>query len=498
MMLLVPAPMEKRNAVSGAMRVICLGRFSMTFAATETIQSMPPAACIMAAEVTTARMIASAAAGGSPGGSRKTKTRTKTPRPPQRPTPTPPARVPMTIAPSTTSASSTKLTLMSNPSRERPGRTQAGVHWAASDWDSAAYAELTSFSDAVSSGATVVNAPLPAAASVCLRPSIAVAKPLALAQRFCAVRSVPQPATTRTAATAVAAASRRTHWVVMAGVRLRAPGSCQGPGLDLRELLGRDGSAVEERLGLVELVGGRGGGAAGDALDVLLLRSHLGLSGQHLALGHATAADDEVDEGGEEGDDEERQHPQHLREPTELLVPEEVSEDVEQHDEVGHEEEGPHKQPEEAPEVHGEPVLSLSRLVAVAVMGTASSSASRRRTNPASHSASEIARSGVRPVEVWPSDARLVHQLGRRDLQTHGRQRAQHRDQLLAVVHPDRQRRPGPVAVTPCGIGPDVALVHLAVHDHHGLHRHPPSPGRTSRHRQDADDRGSTASLHGE
>ena len=94
MMLLVPAPMENANAVSGAIRVICFGRFSMIFAATATIQSMPPAACIIAAEVTTARMIASAAAGGSPGASPKTKTRTKVPRPPQRPTPTPPARCP--------------------------------------------------------------------------------------------------------------------------------------------------------------------------------------------------------------------------------------------------------------------------------------------------------------------------------------------------------------------------------------------------------------------
>ena len=68
MMLPVPEPTQKRNAVSGAIRVICFGRFSMIPAATDTIQSMPPAACIIAAAVTTARMIASAAAGGSPGG----------------------------------------------------------------------------------------------------------------------------------------------------------------------------------------------------------------------------------------------------------------------------------------------------------------------------------------------------------------------------------------------------------------------------------------------
>ena len=116
MMLLVPAPMENKNAVKGAIRVICLGRLSMTLAAIATIQSTPPAACIMAAVVTTARMMASAAAGGSPGASPKMKTRTNVPRPPHRPTPTPPARVPMTIAPRTTIASRTKLTVMSFPS----------------------------------------------------------------------------------------------------------------------------------------------------------------------------------------------------------------------------------------------------------------------------------------------------------------------------------------------------------------------------------------------
>src|SRR4051794_951750 len=115
MMLLVPAPTEKMKAVNGAMRVICFGRFSMTPAATETIQSMPPAACIMEAAVTTARMIAIAAAGGSPGTSPKTKTSTNVPRPPHKPTPTPPALVPITIEPRTTRASSTNETLMSHP-----------------------------------------------------------------------------------------------------------------------------------------------------------------------------------------------------------------------------------------------------------------------------------------------------------------------------------------------------------------------------------------------
>ena len=85
-MLLVPAPMENPNAVSGAISVICLGRLSITRAAIITIQSMPPAACIIAAAVTTARMIATAVAGGSPGASWNTKTSTPTPRPPHSPT----------------------------------------------------------------------------------------------------------------------------------------------------------------------------------------------------------------------------------------------------------------------------------------------------------------------------------------------------------------------------------------------------------------------------
>ena len=76
---------EQRTRSSGAIRVICLGRLSMTLAAIITIQSMPPAACIMAAAVTTARMIATAPAGGSPGASPKMNTSTKTPAPPQRP-----------------------------------------------------------------------------------------------------------------------------------------------------------------------------------------------------------------------------------------------------------------------------------------------------------------------------------------------------------------------------------------------------------------------------
>src|SRR5436190_12692974 len=108
-MLLVPAPTENRKAVSGARRLICFGCLEMMPAATFTIQSMPPAACISDADVTTARMMKIAEIGGSPGFSWKMNTSTVTPRPPHTPTPIPPARVPIRIAARTTTASRTNL-----------------------------------------------------------------------------------------------------------------------------------------------------------------------------------------------------------------------------------------------------------------------------------------------------------------------------------------------------------------------------------------------------
>ena len=65
--LLVPAPTEKRNAISGAINVICLGWFSMAFAATDTIQSIPPETCISPAVTTTEMMMSMASTGALPG-----------------------------------------------------------------------------------------------------------------------------------------------------------------------------------------------------------------------------------------------------------------------------------------------------------------------------------------------------------------------------------------------------------------------------------------------
>ena len=53
----VPAPTVKRNDIAGARKTTDFGRLRMTFAATDTIQSMPPAACMVEAAVMTVMML---------------------------------------------------------------------------------------------------------------------------------------------------------------------------------------------------------------------------------------------------------------------------------------------------------------------------------------------------------------------------------------------------------------------------------------------------------
>ena len=53
--------------MNGAMSVTCLGWLRIALAAITTIQSMPPATCIVAAARITARMIRIASTGGEPG-----------------------------------------------------------------------------------------------------------------------------------------------------------------------------------------------------------------------------------------------------------------------------------------------------------------------------------------------------------------------------------------------------------------------------------------------
>lgn len=110
-MLLVPAPAAKRKETTGATKVIRLGLAAMSLAATETIQSIPPATCMVELATITANTMRRASTGGDPGGSPMTKTKTATPVPPQSPRPTPLERVPITMAAMTIKNSMTKRTV---------------------------------------------------------------------------------------------------------------------------------------------------------------------------------------------------------------------------------------------------------------------------------------------------------------------------------------------------------------------------------------------------
>lgn len=77
----------------------------MARAATPTIQSIPPAACITDAAVMTTRTMNTASVGGLPGLSWKPNTRTKSPTRPQTPSPMPAWRTPRKMASTTTSPS---------------------------------------------------------------------------------------------------------------------------------------------------------------------------------------------------------------------------------------------------------------------------------------------------------------------------------------------------------------------------------------------------------
>ena len=85
----------KRNDIAGARKTTDLGLRLITLAATETIQSMPPAACMVDAAVITVMTMKTASTGALPGASPKTKMSTATPTRPHTPRPIPLVRVPM-------------------------------------------------------------------------------------------------------------------------------------------------------------------------------------------------------------------------------------------------------------------------------------------------------------------------------------------------------------------------------------------------------------------
>ena len=83
-------------------------------------------------------------------------------------------------------------------------------------------------------------------------------------------------------------------------------------------------------------------------LGVRLGLSHL----TRMALRHSPAARDQVDQCGDEGEDDQRNHPDRLPPAAQLFVTEEIAKDLEQNHQVHDENEGPDQEPEEVPKIH--------------------------------------------------------------------------------------------------------------------------------------------------
>jgi hypothetical protein len=139
--------------------------------------------------------------------------------------------------------------------------------------------------------------------------------------------------------TAACSAQLSTALKGLGGKRLR---------LELLELLLVNRATVEQALRRRNLFGRIA--TSRNGLDVLIGGSLRFLHFAGLPFGHAPATCDQVDEGCQEGEDDQENDPDRLPPAAEIPVPEEVSDDVEQHHEVEHKEECPNQEPEEIPE----------------------------------------------------------------------------------------------------------------------------------------------------
>lgn len=115
-------------------------------------------------------------------------------------------------------------------------------------------------------------------------------------------------------------------------------------GLQLVELLLGNRTAIQQAFCGSDLFGWVA--TARNALDVLIGRS-LGSSHlSRLALAHPAAACDQVNDRREEWKDDQEDDPQRLPPPAQIPVTEQINNDLEQHHQVAHEEEGPDQKPE--------------------------------------------------------------------------------------------------------------------------------------------------------
>jgi hypothetical protein len=119
--------------------------------------------------------------------------------------------------------------------------------------------------------------------------------------------------------------------------------------LELVELSLGDGAAVKQALRRRDLICGTAA-LTGNRLDVLVRRDLSFLHLSRLPLSHSTTASDQIDNGCEEGENDQEDDPERLPPTAQFPVPEQIGDDLEQHHQIHYEEKGPNEEPEEVPE----------------------------------------------------------------------------------------------------------------------------------------------------
>ena len=120
----------------------------------------------------------------------------------------------------------------------------------------------------------------------------------------------------------------------------------------------RDGTGVEQLLGTRDLLGRRSACDAADVVVLCLLHFLRLLRG---ALCHSVTARHQVNQRGKERQQQQCDNPESLGEAAGLVVTKEITDDLEQDDQVGNEDERNEDEPNDVPERHWRPFLSVTQ-----------------------------------------------------------------------------------------------------------------------------------------
>src|SRR5215213_3761586 len=130
--------------------------------------------------------------------------------------------------------------------------------------------------------------------------------------------------------------------------------------LELVELSLGDGAAVKQALRRRDLICGTAA-LTRNRLDVLVRRDLSLLHLSRLPLSHSTTASDQVDNGCEEGENDQEDDPERLPPTAQFPVPEQIGDDLEQHHQIHHEEKVQTRSQKKSQKLSITPTFRLSR-----------------------------------------------------------------------------------------------------------------------------------------